>query len=199
MAITSICAQLLAGQNSVCEPLKRRYYQQVVLINKSDIDTFTITKTDYDSPTPTCAYTVSFELKPDKTGFMFLGPENGSNFFGSFDKTTSDLGFSQYNHNASMLIVGATEDAKCILDSLDKGSFVAAYQFTDGTVEIYGMENGLATGDYTYDIQSGGGGSLIVLSSLEVAPENTLPLVYVSSVPGQESEDFDDAFANSGS
>lgn len=199
MAVTSICATLLAGQNSVCEPVKRRYYQQVVLINKADIAEYEIQRTDYNVENPTCSYKVTFTLEEGKTGYMFLGPENGSNFFGSFDKTTSDLGFSQYNHNASMLIVGATEDAKCILDSLDKGSFVAAYQFTDGTVEIYGMDNGLSTGDYTYDIQGGGGGTAIVLSSGDIRPENYLPLVYESAIPGNESADFDAKFANTGS
>lgn len=195
MAQTSVCALLLAGQDTVCEPIKRRYYQQAVLINKSDINAYTITRTNYEAPTPTCSYKVSFTLKPGKRGYLFRGPENGSNYFGSFDKTTSDLGFAQYNHNASLLIVGATQSAKCVLDSLDKGSFVVAYQFTDGTVEIYGMENGLSTGDYTYDIQGGGGGTAVALSSGDIRPENTLPLVYVSVIPGQESEDFDAEFA----
>lgn len=201
MALESICAKLLAGQDSVCEQLKRRYYQQAVVINKSDIDpeTVTITKTDYASETPTCAYNVAFQLKPGKTGYIFRGPQNGSNYFGSFDKALSDLGFTQYTHNASVLIVGATEDAKCILESLDRGSFVVAYQFTDGTVEMYGFENGLSTGDYTYDVQGGGGGTAIVLSSNENTPENYLPLIYKAAVPGQEGEDFDSAFSNIGS
>ena len=199
MARESICALLLNGQNAVCDPLKRRYYQQAVIINKSDILTYTITRTDYESPSPVCAYNVTFTLKDGKSGYFFEGPQNGSNYSGTFDKTTSDLGFAQYKHNANFLIVGASEDAKCVLDSLDKGSFVVALQFTDGTVEIYGMENGLSTGDYTYDIQGGGGGTAIILSSLETTPENYLPLVYVSANPGQESEDFDDAFANTGS
>ena len=38
---------------------------------------------------------------------------------------------------------------------IDKGSFVVALQAKDGTVEIYGMVNGLTTGDYEYNIQGG--------------------------------------------
>lgn len=197
MALESICAKLLSGQDAVCEQLKRRYYQQAVVINKSDIDpaSVTFTKTDYEAATPTCAYNVQFALKAGKTGYIFRGPQNGDNYFGTFDKALSDLGFTQYTHNASVLIVGATESAKCILESLDRGSFVVAYQFTDGTVEMYGFENGLSTGDYTYDVQGGGGGTAIVLSSNENTPENYLPLIYASSTPGQEGEDFDSAFA----
>lgn len=198
MATNSICATLLAGQDTTCEAPKRRYFQQAVIIPKADIDptTVDIQKTDYEAVTPECKYTVAFSLKEGKTGYKFIGPSNGSNFFGTFDKTNSDLGFNQYKHNANILIVGASESAKCILESLDKGSYVVAYQFTDGTVEIYGFENGLSTGDYTYDPQGGGGGSAIVLSSNDVAPENYLPLIYKSAVVGGEEADFDSAFEN---
>lgn len=198
MAEESICAKLLVGQDSACQVLKRRYFQQAVVINRSDIDptSVTIEKTDYEAVTPECKYNVAFSLKEGKTGYKFIGPANGSNFFGSTAKATSTLGFPQYIHNGNILLVGATESAKCILESLDKGSFVVAYQFTDGTVEIYGFEFGLATGDYTYDIQGGGGGSAIVLSSNENAPENYLPLIYKAAVPGGEGADFDAAFEN---
>lgn len=199
MATVSPCAQLLSGQNSDCVALNRKYYQQVVVINKADIDSFTITKTDFSDPTPTCAYNVEFELKDGKTGFLFKGTEAGSVYFGNYSKTRSDLGFPQYSHNVNMLVVGADEASKCILDALDKGSYVVAAQFTDGTVEIYGINYGLSTGDYTYDVQAGGGGSQIALTSLETSPENNLPLVYKSAVPGQEGADFDALFANSGS
>lgn len=198
MATQSVCATLLAGQDSTCEAPKRRYFQQAVIINRSDIDptSVVIVKTDYEAVTPECKYTVTFALKEGKTGYKFIGPSNGSNFFGTFDKSNSDLGFNQYKHNANILIVGASESAKCILEGLDKGSYVVAYQFTDGTVEMYGFENGMSTGDYTYDPQGGGGGSAIILSSAEVAPENFLPLIYKSLVPGEEGADFDSAFEN---
>lgn len=201
MALASNCALLLTGQDSACKQPARKYYQQAVAINKSDIDpdSITVTKTDFDSENPTCAYNVQFSLKDGKTGHFFIGPEAGSSFFGSFDKANSDLGHTQYTHNASVLVVGSDEEAMCIIDSLSKGLFVVAFQFTDGTVVIYGLENGLTAQDFTYDPQAGGGGQAIVLSSLENAPENNLPLVYKSAIPGNETADFDSAFANTGS
>lgn len=195
MAVLSLCAKLLNGQDAACIPLKRKYFQQAVIINKTDIQTLTVTKTDFDDEVPTCAYQVSFELKAGTTGYRFTGPENGNNYFGRFNKTTSDLGFASYQHEVQMLVVGADEESKCILEALDKGSYLVALQFSDGTVEIYGVENGLSTGDYTYSISENGGGSLIVLSSNEQTPESYLPLVYVSASPGSETEDFDAAFA----
>lgn len=193
MAVQSICALLFNSYDGSCIAPARKYYQQAVLINKSDIDTSTITLPDAE--TETCDYKVTFALKAGKTGYRIIGAEAGSSFYGAFDKSRSDLGYPQYIHNVGILITGITEEAKCILSSLDKGSFVVALQLKDGTVEVYGFTNGLTTGDYSYNVQEGGGGTQIILSSLEDAPEGTLPLVYESAVPGQENEDFDDAFA----
>lgn len=193
MAIQSLCAKIFNGLDVSCDAPVRKYYQQAVIINKSDIDTYDITLPDAE--TETCNYKVEFALKEGKTGYRILGAEAGSSFYGSVDKTRSDLGYAQYIHNAGILIAGVSEEVKCILDGLDKGSFVVALQLKNGTVEVYGIVNGLTTGDYSYNIQEGGGGTAILLSSLEDAPESNLPLVYESAVPGQESVDFDDAFA----
>src|SRR6187431_3381735 len=114
MAITSICGLLKNGQDASCNPPVRRYYQQAVLINKSDIETYTINKPTEEDPT--CKYSVEFSLKPGTTGYRFTGPETGSSYKGYFDKSTSDLGFTQYKHNAQILITSSDEESKCILD-----------------------------------------------------------------------------------
>ena len=196
MAITSLCGTLKNGQDASCVAPARRFYQQAVIINKSDIDPATVVLSVPAVDSEECEYNVSFSLKSGKTGLRFTGPESGSSYKGYFDKTNSDLGFPQYKHNAQLLIVGSTEEAKCILDSLSKGKYVVVFQFTDGTVEVYGFENGLTTGDFTYDVQEGGGGTAIVLSSLDIAPENYVPLVYKSLVPDGENADFDSNFDN---
>lgn len=190
MAIESICAKLTAGFDASCDAPVRKYYQQAVVMNKSDIDTLEITKPTGD----TCNYNVSFSLKAGKTGYLFHGPSAGSNFYGSHDKSRSDLGYPQYVHSTQLLIVGVSEASKCILDSLDKGTFVVALQLSDGTVEIYGIRNGLTTGDYTYNLQEGGGGTPIMLMSLEDSPENELPLVYKPEAAGDAGADFDSLF-----
>lgn len=193
MAITSTCALLTGGFDASCEAPVRKFYQQAIIINKTDIDPESIVKS---KPAPgQCNYNVQFSLKEDKIGFLFQGPEAGNNFYGSHDKSRSDLGFPQYVHNAQVLIVGVSETSKCILDSLDKGNFVVVLQLTDGTVEVYGLTNGLTTGDYTYNLQEGGGGTPILLSSLEDSPENDLPFVYAPAEGGSANADFDSLFA----
>jgi len=194
MAITSICAILKNGQDAACIAPVRRFYQQAVLINKTDIDTTTVV---LSVPTDEiCDYNVQFSLKEGKTGLRFTGSESGSTYKGYFDKSVSDLGYVQYKHNAQILVVGSTEEAKCILDSIGKGKFVAVYQLTDGSVEVYGWENGLSAGDFTYDVQEGGGGTAIVLSSMDLSPENYVPLAYKSLTLNGETADFDANFEN---
>jgi hypothetical protein len=192
MAVASICGTLKNGQDASCIAPVRRYYQQAVVFNLADINPSTLVIT-----TPTallCSYNVQFALKTGKKGYRFAGSENGSTYKGYFDKSVSDLGFVQYKHNAQILVIGADESSKCVLDALGKGNYAVAFQFADGVVEIYGIQNGLVAGDFTYDVQEGGGGTPIVLSSRDIAPEGLVPLIYKSLVPGQENEDFDSAF-----
>jgi hypothetical protein len=196
MAVFSICGNLKNGQDASCNAPARRFFQQSVVINFGDIARDSIVIDVPSEGDLECSYNVQFSLKDGKTGYRFTGPEAGSTYKGYFDKSNADLGFVQYKHNAQILIVGSKEDAKCIIDSLSKGKYVVAYQFTDGTVEIYGLQNGLTTADFTYDVQEGGGGTAIVLSSLETAPESLVPLVYKSLVPGSETADFDSNFSN---
>jgi|SRR5699024_9265483 len=191
MAVTSICGKLASDFIQDCKAPIKKFHQQAVLINKDDIDTSTITTTGGGS----CAYNVSFALKSGKTGYRIAGIEAGSSFFGSVSKSRDDNGYPVYTHNVTIFLSGVDEQTKCVLDALDSGNYVVAMQYMDGTVVIYGFVNGMNTGDYDYSVQENAGGAAIVLSSAESAPENTLPLVYVSSTPGNEGVDFDDKFA----
>lgn len=198
MARESLCAKLMADQNFACTTPVRKYVQQFVAINKSDIDpaTIVVLKTDSTAENPVCTYNVTFELFAGKKGFFFQLPENGTSVFGTFDKSRSELGYTQYIHNVNAFVAGVSEQAKCILEALDKGSYVVALQLADGTVEIYGLENGLSTGDYTYDVQTNGGGTAIILTSNESTPEGNIPLVYKPAAAGSANADFNSAFEN---
>src|SRR5690606_20651442 len=98
MAVVNLCAKLGNGLDVSCEAPVRKFFQQAVVINKTDIEEYTIQSPD--SETGTCAYSVTFTLKAGTTGYRISGPQAGSSFFGSFDKSRSDLGHTQYIHNA---------------------------------------------------------------------------------------------------
>ena len=193
MANTSICAELANGLDLSCvRSLPKKYYQEAVIINFNDIDR---TASVLGNFAAACDYTVKMVLKAGKSGVQVKLPDNGSSIKGFFAKSKTDNGFVQYLHQVQILVAGASAETKCILDKLDRGRYVIAVQLSDGTVEVYGYENGLSTGDYTYDIQEGGGGSLIILQSDENAQEGTLPLVYKSNPVGTEDADFNEQFA----
>ncbi len=195
MAIESVCAKLLNDIDASCNAPARRYWQQAVLINKSDIETSTLNFTDFEGDPVTCSYNITFALKCETKGIRIRGIETGESFKGWFSKSRDANGYSTYNHQVSVFISGTSEEIKCTLDALSKGSYVVALQTKSGVVEIYGWENGLSTGDFDYDIQANGGGAVITLQSLDVAPENYLPMVYKAELEGDEIADFDAAFA----
>lgn len=193
MANTAICAELDGVVDLSCiRTLVKKYFQEIVIINFNDIDR---TASVFNQAGALCDYSVSMVLKTGKKGVMLKLPENGNTIRGSYAKSTSDLGFIQYLQTVQILIAGVTKEIKCILDKLDRGRYVVAAQLADGTVEIYGYENGLTTGDYTFDLVEGGGGAKIPLQSKDAEQESMLPLIYKPAVPGSENADFNEQFS----
>lgn len=192
MAIVS-CAELKEGLNLKCiRNLSKKYIQKIILINVGDIDRNASVLGDINN----CDYTIQLVLKQGKKGVLFELPDSSNSIKGFYAKSKSDNGFVEYLHQVQMLMVGANKETKCKLDQLDHGRYVVAVQLVDGTIEIYGWENGVSTGDYTFDLAEGGGGSVIVLQSDEDAKESMLPLVYKSKSVGSEIADFDKLFEN---
>ena len=193
MANTAICAELDGVVDLSCiRTLVKKYFQEIVIINFNDIDR---TASVINQAGALCDYSLPLTLKAGKKGVMLKLPENGNTIRGSFAKTTDDNGFVQYLHTVQILVNGVSKENKCILDKLDRGRYVVAAQLADGTVEIYGFQNGLTTGDYTYDLVEGGGGVKIPLQSKDSEQETLLPMVYKSAVPGSENADFNEQFS----
>lgn len=194
MATSNICAELQDGFDLSCiRNLVKKYAQEAVIINYNDIDHNVSVPSGIDGET--CDYTVQLTLKPGKTGVRVKLPGSGSSIKGFTAKSKDDNSFVQYLHQVQILAAGVTAAQKCILDKLDHGSYVVAVQ-AGTTVEIYGLQNGLSTGDYTLDIAEGGGATLIVLQSDENAQESFLPLVYKPQTGGDAVADFDELFAS---
>ena len=195
MAIENICAKLFKDLDSSCVAPVRGWYQQAVIFSLTDVDTSTVSLPDYTNNT--CAYTVEFTVKCATKGYRISGIEAGTNFKGWFSKTRDANGYPTYNHQVQLFLAGIDADIHCALSSLDKGRYAVALQTKSGEIVIYGFGQGLATGDYDYDIVEGGGGAVITLTSLDTSPESLLPLIYKSGTTNGEIADFDSAFENS--
>lgn len=190
------CIKLRENLDNSCQEVFQKYFQQIVLVNKDDVDAFLI-QTPYSNINDEffCRYRLSFKLKEGKSGFRITNNENGNNVFGFYKKTIKE-NIPQYHHSIQMLMIGIDEKTKCLLDQLDMAQYFAAIQFYDGTVEVYGYEFGLKTEDYEYNPANNNGGSLITISSPDDALEDERPYVYISGIDGQESQDFDNNFAD---
>lgn len=194
MANNIVCAELKGAVDLSCtRDISKGYEQEVVLINKNDIDRNASVEGDINDP---CDYSVQMLLKTGKKGVQLKLPDTSVAVKGFYAKSVDANGNPQYLHQVQIQIFGSESSVKCILDKLDRGKYVVAVQTLDGIVEIYGWKYGLTTGDYTYDIVEGVGGALIPLQSRENAQEVKLPMVYKPQTGGDANADFNEQFAN---
>lgn len=196
MATSTICAELETGYDLSCiRNIARAYHQEAVFINFNDVDraNSTVLSPGEDGG---CEYTVQALLKATKSGVRIKLPDGGSTLKGWYDKRTSEQGIVEYIHRVQILAMGVDSATKCVIDKLDHGLFIVALQAKNGTVEWYGWENGLKTGEYTWDITDGGGGAVIPLQTKEKEPESMIPLVYKPAEGGDAIADFDSLFAS---
>lgn len=180
------CIELYNGQDSSCKTYSRRYYQQVVLINKNDVYFH-----DIEVDALLKRNRIRFSLKEGKSGVLFKSNEGVSIVEGLCEKTTEN-NVSQYRHVVNLPIFGVDEEIKSVLKSLDSAFYFAIIQFADGTVEVLGFEYGLTTDDYEYNA-SGSGGTVISLVSSDNGLEDDLPYVYVP-LSGSAENDFNNLF-----
>lgn len=184
-----VCEKLRNGYSVQCGENAKRYYQQVVLINRSDVLQYLI-KTAGETPEGNyvCNHSVIFQLQSGAKGYRYSGIETGSEIFGYWEKSSVE-GNPQYTHIVNILMKGVQESEKCLMRQLDKSDYFAAVQFKDGTVEIYGFEYGLTTSNYSYNPHNNSGGGVISLRSLNESLEDEPPFVY-----GGDPLDFDNDF-----
>jgi hypothetical protein len=185
----AVCGKLTTDLDFGCPEFVRQYEQSFVILNASDIDTETvdITKANDDATTTAneCRHRVEFSLKAGAKGYRVSLPETGNTVFGSYDMARNEaFGTPQYIHKVNFAGIGVQEAMKCALRELGKGNYVVALKPKgQEIVEIFGITNGLELAGYTYDIVAGSGGSVLILNSKEVAPENDLPYILGGTDP----------------
>ena len=194
--MATVCGKLYKGQDLSCGIKLKGYVQELVLINKDDVGTSTVTVDCGDS---TDSYNVEFELKEGKKGVLFQGPKAGNVIRALVNKTRDDNGLPEYEHGVNMLVGGVNQEQKCILTGLDKGLVFAAvklkyYESNEEAIEIIGFNNGLSSSDYEYDITENGGIVPIELRSLENSLEADLPYMYKAGSGGDAIADFEALF-----
>lgn len=173
----------MRGHDIRCELPLRKYWQQVVLVNLEDVN-----EVSYD--VSNVGHSIVFNLNTGATGYKYIGNERGDLYTASFSKSTRK-GQPIYDHTVNIPVIGVSIETKLVLKELDLANYFAAIQFRDGTIEIYGFDNGLTTSDYTYEANNGLGGTGISLVSKY--PEDEIPYVYSG-----DKINFDNDFADIG-
>lgn len=188
------CERLRMDMNNACTSVMRKYFQEVVLVNKNDIQEFYIQSPQFRDFVSN-RYMVSFTIKPGTRGYRITNTYNGNVVFGSYNKTEEE-NIPQYKHIVQISMTGIDEETKAFLDQLDFSNYVAFIQSTNGLIEVYGFQYGLKTEDYEYNPVNNNGGALLTLSSDEDILEDERPYIYVSSIEGNENDDFNNNFEN---
>lgn len=175
------CKRLIHEHDVSCLDVYRKYYQQIVLVNLEDVN-----EKVYDEAN----HAILFNLVDGATGYRYRGNENVSLYSASFSKSVTK-GQPLYSHSITLPVVGVGVTTKLILKELDLANYFAAIQFRDGTIEIYGFDNGLTTSNYTFSAQNGLGGTSITLESK--FEEDEPPYIYLGA-----DVNFDNKFAGIG-
>lgn len=201
--MAEICGKLKSGQDNACpEYIVKGYIQEIVFMNFDDVKEKG-KDSECDGATP--KHRAAVLLEDDTKGYRFTGARAGNQIRGWYSKATDDNGYPIYTHHVQLIMLGVNEEQKCQLKNLDLGLYVAALRlktYPDAVatelveaIEIYGLDNGLVTADYDYDITESNGVMVIELTSQEGQEESTLPYMYLSQTEGDEVDDFDDEFS----
>lgn len=158
--------KLLAGQTE-CSNGVKGYNQKVVLIDKSNLDTWSINSFSKDptaGSSPFYGHSITFKLKPSKRGLDFENKGQTNLINGSYTSTIKD-GIPRYKHMVTMPLFGLTAKTKMMLHSLNWSDYFAVLRHNSGAVEVYGFELGLEPNSFTMDGNDNGG--VLTLQSIE--------------------------------
>jgi len=195
-----ICERLTRNIDNRCGSPARKFEQRLVLIPYDDILSYVI-DTSNDN------HSAEFYLLPTYSGgHHIVSNANGDNISASFNMSR-DENIPRYTHTVNFPIIGIEGKVMNALRKIDATKYVAVLRFGDGTIKIYGLENGLKSTGYSYTPQSRSGGGRISLKS--DFTESFQPFEYsgdkgnfdndfnnpVITLTGDYNDDYNDSYA----
>src|SRR5690625_2830121 len=188
----SVCGELREGLDLSCDLPDYRPVQEMKIFAREVIDKATV---GMNKESDAGDGQVEVSLREEKKAVALIGPDDGISVRYTVAKSKDDNGYVQYIHGVQLLYGGVGEKETCTLNALDKGNYVAAIKFYDGTVKMIGFKNGMSTADYDLDLVENGGGQVIEMQSNENFPERDLPYNFVPA-DGDAEAVFDSDFEN---
>ncbi len=177
-----ICGKVLSDQLIDCNSVIIKGIEQaIILINRCDIDTYTLDVTD------TTHKATAINLKSGSTGYLIQGINGKSLFYGSHSINANDDAPDDFVHTVGLRSYNLTEENLIFIRSLGRGADVVAITL-DKTVstdedkyKVYGLENGLKVGEYAQQTNENRGASIYTLTSRDPDFETYPPLVWLES------------------
>jgi len=175
-----ICEKLSRNIDNQCASPARKWEQRVALIPYDDITNYTL-----DASGDNHSADIFLNLNYNG-GHHIVTSANASSINASFTMSR-DENIPRYSHSVTFPIIGVDNLQMSSLRQIDATKYVAFVRFSDGTIKIFGLENGLKSTGYSYTPQSSSGGGSITLKSDYT--EAFQPLVY-SGNPSNFDNDF---------
>lgn len=189
------CEDLINGYSVGCTNDQRLFIQKLVLINKSSVLDYLVKKTSVGIDNAfNCNHNIVFRLKEGERGKLISQIHNARNVFGSHERS-EDSNVSEWTHSVSFIVQGYNENLICFLNNLNTAHYFAAAMLTDGTVIIYGFDNGLRPNNYSIDLQGNNGVTSVKLETAKSEEEQEQPYIY-NSLASTPENDFNNLFAD---
>lgn len=183
------CEDLIRGYSVGCTNDQRLFVQKLVLINKSNVLEYFVRKSSVDiEDNFNCNHNIVFRLNEGEKGKLISQIDNARNVFATHERS-EDSNISEWLHSVNFIIQGYNESLICFLNNLNVAHYFAAAMLTDGTVIIYGFDNGLRPNNYSVDLQGNNGVTNIKLETSKGEEEQEQPYIY-----GGNISDFDNLF-----
>ena len=177
-----ICGKVLADQLIDCNSsIIKGIEQAVILINRCDIETYTVDKTD------TTHKATLITTKAASTGYLIQGINGKSLFYGAHSINSNDDAPDDFTHTIGLRGYNLTEENLIYIRSLGRGADVVAITLdkTASTDEdkykVYGLENGLRVGEYAQQTNENRGSFIYTLTSKDPDFETDPPLVWLET------------------
>ena len=179
---TKICGKVLTDQLRDCNStIVKGIEQSILLINRCDIQTYAVDKTD------TTHKATSIVLETAAEGYLIQGIDGKSLFTASHSLNSNDDAPDDWTHALNMRGWNLTEENLIYIRSLGRGADVVAITLdkTASTDEdkykVYGLENGLKITEYAQNTGENRGAFIYTLASKDPDFETDPPLVWIEA------------------
>lgn len=177
-----ICGKVLTDQLIDCNTaFIKGIEQQILLINRCDIDTIVVDKTD------TTHKATNITLKSGSQGYLIQGLNGKTLFYHGHTINANDDGPDDVTHEIGMRGYNMSEANLIYIRSLVRGADLVAITLdkvagaSDDKYKVHGLEQGLKVNEYSFKSNENKAAFIYTLTSRGEDQESVPPLVWLEA------------------